>query len=682
MDNSEEYHNIKTRLEHLERENSALRINESKHKHLQKVYACLMRINRLAASETDREIFVQKVCRALTELRSYYSAWIALFDKDGKFESVFSSGLEDLQTELQDFFESSKLPDCCKMAFESSEVLIETAPADKCLDCPLSHAYSGRHAMSARIEYGNKIFGIITVSIPPDFLDDDELKLFAEILSDVGLALNNLQVGEDSRKFEFIVKTLPQTFSLLSTDYRYIIVNDIYKELFVIQIEDIVGKSVADFFDPVVFDGEIKPMLDRCRNGEEVEYELDVNFKTLGQRRMHMYYFPYIDENGDIVGIISHGVDVTKQRTAEINLGLSEIKYKYLVETAADSITLITEDGIITEVNEFALRICDRCRSEMIGQPVSVMDPNYTASEFKSFWKKIPLNVQNTFESSHVKSDGTTFPVEVSGKKVQLDDKVYIISIARDITETKRYSKKLIEAAKKAEEADRLKSAFLANMSHEIRTPLNGILGFASLLNDPEITVDLQEKYYSIISQSGQRLLSTINDLIDISRIETGIIETEITAFDLNILFDEIFSFFKPEFTKKSVEFKLNKALEKTPATINTDRDKLYAIVTNLIKNAVKFTDKGFVVLGYEKTSGGFRLYVTDTGIGISKDKITSIFNRFIQADSSLTKSYEGSGLGLAISKELVEILGGTMEVESILGQGTTFSVMLPWNLK
>ena len=470
--------------------------------------------------------------------------------------------------------------------------------------------------MSARIEYGNKIFGIITVSIPPDFLDDDELKLFAEILSDVGLALNNLQVGEDSRKFEFIVKTLPQTFSLLSTDYRYIIVNDIYKELFVIQIEDIVGKSVADFFDPVVFDGEIKPMLDRCRNGEEVEYELDVNFKTLGQRCMHMYYFPYIDENGDIVGIISHGVDVTKQRTAEINLGLSEIKYKYLVETAADSITLITEDGIITEVNEFALRICDRCRSEMIGQPVSVMDPNYTASEFKSFWKKIPLNVQNTFESSHVKSDGTTFPVEVSGKKVQLDDKVYIISIARDITETKRYSKKLIEAAKKAEEADRLKSAFLANMSHEIRTPLNGILGFASLLNDPEITVDLQEKYYSIISQSGQRLLSTINDLIDISRIETGIIETEITAFDLNILFDEIFSFFKPEFTKKSVEFKLNKALEKTPATINTDRDKLYAIVTNLIKNAVKFTDKGFVVLGYEKTSGGFRLYVTDTGIG------------------------------------------------------------------
>ena len=265
-----------------------------------------------------------------------------------------------------------------------------------------------------------------------------------------------------------------------------------------------------------------------------------------------------------------------------------------------------------------------------------------------------------------------------------------------DLTERKKTINDLIQAKVKAEESDRLKSAFLANMSHEIRTPMNGILGFADLLKRPGLTGDEQNKYVGIIEKSGERMLNIINDLIDISKIEAGQMEVKISKTDINELVDYLSTFFRPEMEKKGLAFKTNFPATRNPLMFSTDREKLYAIITNLLKNAVKYTRKGSIEFGVSTSSTSnlkadngpvateqgrnneLQFYVKDTGIGIPADRIEAIFERFIQADIEDKKAMEGAGLGLAISKAYVEMLGGQIWAESIEGLGSTFYFTLP----
>jgi len=238
--------------------------------------------------------------------------------------------------------------------------------------------------------------------------------------------------------------------------------------------------------------------------------------------------------------------------------------------------------------------------------------------------------------------------------------------------------KELIQAKVKAEESDKLKSSFLANMSHEIRTPMNSILGFAGLLKESDLSRDQQLKFIRIIEVSGTRMLNLMNDLVNISKIEAGHLEANISQFNLNELLDYIYSFFKPEVERKGLKFIMDKRLATTNATVKSDREKLYVIVSNLIKNAIKYTHSGYIKFGFDLIDNVLTFFVHDTGIGISKDNQEFIFNRFIQADTSLSKEYEGAGLGLAITKAYIEILGGKIWVESESGKGSSFYFTLP----
>ena len=210
---------------------------------------------------------------------------------------------------------------------------------------------------------------------------------------------------------------------------------------------------------------------------------------------MHMYYYPYKAEDGRVDGILSLGIDVTELKKAEDNLNdfkmisaSNEARFRQIIDTASDTVCIITEDGVILEINEYACNILGWNREELIGSLIELLDPDYPAAKFTDFWKDVPLYKQLTFESRHKTRDGRAFPVEISARKIRVDGGAAVISIARDITRRKEDEERIVSALKRAEEADRLKSAFLANMSHEIRTPLNGILGFSALLNDPEIT--------------------------------------------------------------------------------------------------------------------------------------------------------------------------------------------------
>ena len=251
--------------------------------------------------------------------------------------------------------------------------------------------------------------------------------------------------------------------------------------------------------------------------------------------------------------------------------------------------------------------------------------------------------------------------------------------IIYDITNQKKVEHELIKAKEHAEESDRLKSAFLANMSHEIRTPMNGIIGFAELLKEPDLTGEEQRKYISIIEKGGERMLNIINDIINISKVESGQMEVSNSETNINELIEFIYSFFKPEANQKGIELFFKDLLPEEDATINTDSEKVYAILTNLVKNALKFTLKGSIEIGYSKKNTEFEFFVKDTGNGILQEQKDIIFERFRQGSESLSRNYEGAGLGLTISKAYVEMLGGKIWVDSNHGSGSTFYFTIPF---
>lgn len=240
----------------------------------------------------------------------------------------------------------------------------------------------------------------------------------------------------------------------------------------------------------------------------------------------------------------------------------------------------------------------------------------------------------------------------------------------------------LVIAKEKAEESDRLKSAFLANMSHEIRTPMNGILGFADLLKEPGLGGDEQQKYISIIEKSGNRMLNIINDIIDISKIEAGLMKFHFTETNVTEQLEYIHTFFKPEATAKRLSLSIKNSLTRGESFITTDREKLYAILTNLVKNAIKYTEKGDIEIGCNHTDHFITFYVKDSGIGIPDNRQKAVFERFIQADIEDKMAREGAGLGLAITKAYVEMLGGKLWLESKEGVGSVFYFTLPYAAK
>ena len=241
--------------------------------------------------------------------------------------------------------------------------------------------------------------------------------------------------------------------------------------------------------------------------------------------------------------------------------------------------------------------------------------------------------------------------------------------------------KELSRQKNKAEQSDKMKSAFLANMSHEIRTPMNGILGFAELLKTQAYSKEEEFQFINIIQQSGDRMLNTINNIIDISKIESGNEEAQINKIDIAQIVSDLNDFFIVEATEKGIELIIEPEVTAPSPNFYSDTYKLTSILTNLIKNAIKFTSKGYVKVNYSLSSAELKITVCDTGIGIATEKQKAIFDYFVQADHSHSSGYEGSGLGLSITRGYIKLLNGEISVSSTPGDGTSFTFVLP-NLK
>lgn len=356
-----------------------------------------------------------------------------------------------------------------------------------------------------------------------------------------------------------------------------------------------------------------------------------------------------------------------------------------LINGTPDIICGLNKEGITTFINPAGEKVTGYNKEELIGKNWwKLLYPGQAYQQVERIFKKFPEG--EVVEMSLINKNGEKRDIVWNSfiKRDKHNNILEIIGFGNDITNRKQIEKELIKAKEHAEESDRLKSAFLANMSHEIRTPMNGILGFAKLLKKPELTGEKKQKYIKIIEKSGARMLNIINDIISISKIESGLLKLNIQASNINEQIEYIYDFFKLEVELKGLKISLKKALPTHEAILKTDPEKVYVILTNLVKNAIKYTEKGSIELGYtlkkkENKPVELEFYVKDTGIGIPQNRQKAIFERFIQADIADKMAFQGAGLGLSISKALVEILNGKIWVESEEGHGSIFYFSIPY---
>ncbi len=371
--------------------------------------------------------------------------------------------------------------------------------------------------------------------------------------------------------------------------------------------------------------------------------------------------------------------DVTDRMRAEVQLK----KMSAAVEQSPTGVVITDSQGNIEYVNSKFTEITGYTAEEAKGECLRILQPGTLPDTvLKDLWQTLRSGKVWQGELHNKKKNGELFWEYSIISAIKNSDGVItnFVAVKEDITMQKQINAELVAAKEKAEETDRLKSAFLATITHELRTPMNGILGFSELLKDPELPHEESAEFIDLIHKSGMRLLTLINELIDLARIEAGDSLVQKVDTSVNKLLKEVTAFFKLEIHQKGLRLACKPGLSDSESIIKTDGAKLTQILTNLVNNALKFTFTGGINIGYTMQNGMLEFYVKDSGIGIPFAMQEKIFERFIQVDNPLTRQIEGSGLGLSIAKGYVTMLGGTIRVDSAEGKGTTFKFTLPYN--
>lgn len=492
-------------------------------------------------------------------------------------------------------------------------------------------------------------------------------------ITDFKQAEEELKISKS--RLQALVDTIPDLIWLKDPQGVYLQCNHRFEQLYGASEKEIVGKTDYDFVTKESADFFRQKDIEAAVAGEPCKNEEVVVFADGHKEIIETIKTPIYENDGTFMGVLGIGRDITQRKNSEQELIKSEALIRTAVENLPIAFYMISNNGIFTISIGAGLKGLGFTSNQVVGQ--SVFDL------YKDFPETInAINKALSGESIIFESNvNETSYLNIVNPMLLSNNQEGIVGVSLDITDRKEAELELLKAKEKAEESDRLKSAFLANMSHEIRTPMNGILGFASLLSEPELSGEKQKEYIKIIEKSGARMLNIINDIISISKIESGIMDTYVSETNINNQLQFVYDSLKLDADHKKLQLSYTCALPEKDAIIITDCEKFLRILLNLVKNAIKYTNKGIIEFGYSAEKEKVKFYVKDTGIGIPKEKVEGIFERFFQADITNKMARQGAGLGLAISKAYVEMLGGKIWVDSQESRGSTFFFTLPRNV-
>ncbi len=511
----------------------------------------------------------------------------------------------------------------------------------------------------------------------------EELKVINDHLEEM-VEERTREVKENEAKYTDLYNTAP--IMLMSVDLQTESIttcNDTFLNLTGFSREEILGKSVVRLYHSN-YPEEIRDELNTLKlKGENKETEKNLLTKQGKKIPVLVSMQPHLDISGKIREARIVLQDLRSLKIAEERLKQSEERYRAVSDTAVDAIVTMDSKGRIVSWNGstekmfgFSSKEIEEKTIELLLPDQDFIDQNNPVREINSMDDVIRLGRITEIQARH--HNGNTFPAEISLAGWETAHESFFTAIIRDITERKKWESELQKAKIKAEESDTLKTAFLANMSHEIRTPMNGILGFAQLLKDPELTTENRDKYINIINRSSEQLLKIITNIVDISKIEAGFKDLNLTEIHLQTLLDHVIFLFKPMAKEKNIRLLLENNIPEDRSILLSDEIKLKQMLSHLLDNAMKFTSQGEIRLYVEADERNIRFLVSDTGEGIEPHLLEVIFDRFRQGSLAIVRHTGGTGLGLSLARSYAGMLNGTLTVTSKPGEGSTFSLELP----
>lgn len=507
------------------------------------------------------------------------------------------------------------------------------------------------------------------------------------LISNLRLKHENLKLMETTKENETRFRTLTEStasaiFILSENRFRYL--NPTVEEYSGYSREDLLERDFAELVHPDDRALVLRNAAARLADDKDPTLPSRYEFRFLrrnGESRW-VDFTPAIMTYKGVRSILGTAFDITDRKRVEQELAASEKRYRTLFDTAQDAMFLleISSDGRssrVLDVNDQACKKLGYTREEMLQFSNHEFDaaPDEGVGELM---QTLRTHGHGVFERRHKTKDGHVFPVELNTHLIYHQDRVFSLSIARDITRRKEYEQKLLKASEQAESANRAKTEFLANMNHELRTPLNGVLGMLQLAKLTDLSEEQQE-YIDTAMTSGSSLLGIINDILDLSKIEAGKLELLCEPFALRDVLKSVIKVFAVLNRKDgpTIRYEIDPDV---PERVQADPGRLRQILFNLVGNAFKFTERGEVVtrVSMRKIDNGediaLHFEVSDTGIGIPPDKLNDIFEPFSQAHAPRTGKSKGTGLGLSIVKRLVARMGGEVSARSKEGAGTTIS--------
>jgi len=496
------------------------------------------------------------------------------------------------------------------------------------------------------------------------------------------------ELAQERNLLRALIDSTPDHIYAKDHDNRFLVVNAaLARWMGQASAEEVLGKSDFDFYPRELAEQRTRDGEELMRSGRVSVSREERTEDSQGKVIWHLATeAPFRDASGKVVGLVGTSRDITERKLAEESLARERNLLRTLVDHLPDFIYVKDTQRRFLLANKSLAKLFGVASSEeLLGKTVFDFCPPELAQAFDESDQAILRTGEPLINFEDTVFDPTGKTEWVLTTLVPLRDGhgniVGFVGIDRDITERKQSEKKLEAATKAAEAASRAKSEFLANMSHEIRTPMNGILGMTGLLLETDLSFE-QREYLEMVKQSADSLLTVINDILDFSKIEAGKLDLDLVEFDLRDSLEETIRTLALRADQKGLEL-LCEVRPEVPEVVWGDPTRLRQVIVNLVGNAIKFTERGEVVLTVElerEESGAHILQftVSDTGIGIPTEKQNLIFEAFSQADSSTTRKYGGTGLGLTISSRLVQLMGGQIWLESTVGKGTQFHFRVP----